>query len=133
MSESWPRLLGFMMVSPWLGCGSSDSRSCKFNSDCTGSQVCKMGTCGDSCHTSADCPAGQSCLTAADQTKVCQLPSETRCAFNSDCPAPLVCAVDQRCRSQCQDNVDCPLGQVCTTTRVCAEPSQVDSNNNLID
>ena len=133
MSSLSLRVLGLIGIFAWLaaGCGSSSSNSCQFNSDCKGFQVCTMGTCGDGCHTSEDCPAGQSCVTAADQTKICQLPSETNCAFNTDCPAPLICAVDQRCRNQCQVSVDCPSGQICTTAQTCAEPSEVDPNNNL--
>jgi len=127
------RVLGLLSVVVWLaaGCGASDSRSCKFKSDCAGSQVCTMGTCGDGCHVSADCPTGQSCVTAADKTKVCQLPIENQCAVSSDCQVPLICAVDQRCRNQCQVSVDCPSGQICSTTQTCAAPSEVDVNNNL--
>jgi len=63
---------------------------------------------------------------------VCQLTIETHCLYASDCPTTLICAVDQQCRNQCQGNVDCTPGQTCTTTNTCAEPKQVDSNNNLI-
>ena len=91
-----------------------------------------MGKCHDACHTSADCPAGQSCIITSNRSTVCQLPLETHCTNTSDCQTPLICAADQRCRNQCQGNVDCAFGQTCTTTKTCAELSQVDANNNLI-
>ena len=138
MSASWQRVLGLMMVSASLVAGCSSAKkievggTCILNSDCNQGLACTAGKCHDECHTSADCPAGQSCIIASDQTKVCQLPVETHCAYSSDCQTPLVCAADLRCRNQCQTSVDCPSGQTCTTTKTCAESSQVDSNNNLV-
>ena len=138
MSASWLRTSGLMIVLACLAAGCSGPKkiavggACILNSDCNQPLVCTMGKCHDACHTSADCPAGQSCITATDQSRVCQLPVETHCLYASDCQAPLTCAVDQRCHNQCQGDVDCPSGQTCTTTKTCAEPSQVDVNNNLI-
>jgi len=109
--------------------------TCVLNSDCSSPLVCTWGKCHVSCHTSADCPAEQSCIISSGSgalLTVCQLPVETYCAYNSDCPIPLTCAADLRCRNQCQTSADCSLRQTCTTTKTCAEPSQVDSNNNLI-
>jgi hypothetical protein len=106
--------------------------TCILNSDCSAPLVCTWGKCHDSCHTSADCPAEQSCIISSDLSRVCQLPVETHCAYNSDCPLSLICAADLRCRNQCQTRADCSGGQTCTTTKTCAEPSQVDSSNNLI-
>ena len=104
--------------------------TCILNSDCSGSLVCTWGICHVACHTSADCQPGQSCIIDSAQSTVCQGP--TPCTYNSDCQTPLICAADLRCRNQCQTSVDCSPGQTCTTTKTCAEPSQVDSNNNLI-
>ena len=138
MSVSRLRILGLMISSSWLlvGCNSAKKidvgGACILNSDCNSPLVCSAGKCHDACHTSADCLPGQSCIIASDQSTVCQLPVETHCAYNSDCPTGLICAADLKCRNQCQANVDCSTGQICTTTRTCAEPSQVDSNNNLI-
>ena len=132
------RVVGLMIVLSWLvvGCGGAKKidvgGACILNSDCNGSLVCTEGKCHDACHTSGDCPTGQSCIIASDQSRVCQLPVETHCLYDSDCPTSLKCAVDQRCHNQCQTNVDCLSGQTCTTTKTCAEPNQVDSNNNLI-
>jgi len=137
MSASSPRVLGLLVVSACLAAGCSSAKkievggTCILNSDCNSPLVCTAGKCHDACHTSADCPAGQSCITASDQSTVCQLPVETHCIYDSDCPTGLKCATDQRCRNQCQDDVDCFPGQICTTTQTCAEPNQVDSNNNL--
>jgi hypothetical protein len=138
MSVSSLRLLGLIVLSACLAAGCSSAKkievggTCILNSDCNSPLVCTAGKCHDACHTSADCPAGQSCITASDQSTVCQLPVETHCIYDSDCPTGLKCATDQRCRNQCQGDVDCFPGQICTTTQTCAEPNQVDSNNNLL-
>ena len=143
MSASWLRVLGLLIVSVWLAAGCAVGKkaeenkvdvggACLLNSDCNGPLVCAWDRCHDACHTTADCPPGQNCIIASDLSKVCQLPVETHCLYSSDCPMLLICAVDRQCRKQCQGNVDCVSGQTCTTTNTCAEPSQVDSNNNLI-
>jgi len=138
MSPSWLRILGLIVVSAWLAASCTGGKkievggSCVLNSDCDRGLVCTWGKCHAACRTSVDCPAGQSCVTASDQSTVCQLPVETHCLYASDCQQPLSCAVDQRCHNQCQSNIDCPSRQTCTTTKTCAEPRQVDSNNNLI-
>ena len=138
MSASRLRVPGLMITSLWLFVGCSDAKkidvggACVLNSDCNQSLVCTWGKCHAACKTTADCPAGQSCITASDQSTVCQLPVELHCTYNSDCQTPLTCAVDQRCHSQCQASTDCTLGQICTTTKTCAEPSEVDMHNNLI-
>ena len=137
MSASRMRVLGLVAISAWLAAGCAEGKKidvgtpCMLNSQCSSPLACTMGKCHDACHTSADCPVGQSCITASDQSKVCQLPAETHCVYNSDCQTPLICAADLRCRNQCQGDVDCSPGQTCTTTQTCAEPNQVDSNNNL--
>ena len=138
-SHEIERALCLIIVSSWLVVACSDSAkkievggACILNSDCNQSLVCTMGKCHDACHTTADCPAGQSCITVADKSTVCQLPVEVHCVYDSDCTPPLTCAADQRCHNQCQSSVDCPAGQTCTTSKTCAEPNQVDSNNNLI-
>ena len=105
--------------------------SCTVNGNCSQNLVCTMGKCHDLCATSMDCGAGQSCITASDQTRVCQLRDEAHCTDATDCPMPLICAIDQRCRNSCQTDVDCPAGQSCATSNVCAEGNQVDSDKNL--
>jgi hypothetical protein len=138
MSASRLRALGLMITLSWLFVGCSSPKNidvggaCVLNSDCNQSLVCTWGKCHAACKTTADCPAGQSCITASDQSTVCQLPVEMHCVYNSDCQNPLTCAVDQRCHNQCQTSADCISGQTCTTTKTCAEPSEVDMHNNLI-
>jgi hypothetical protein len=138
MSASWLRVFGLMIALTCFAGSCAEGKkidpgaACILNSDCNQPLVCSWGKCHDACHISADCPTGQSCITASDKSRVCQLPVETHCLYASDCPAPLICAVDQRCHNQCQTNVDCPSGQTCTTTKICAEPNQVDSSNNLL-
>src|ERR1700690_3226801 len=95
MSASWSRVLGLMIVSSWLVVACSSAKkieagaTCILNTDCNSPLVCSMDKCHDACHKSADCPAGESCITASDQSTVCQLPVETYCVYQSDCKAPL--------------------------------------------
>jgi len=79
MSVSWQRLLGLMIASSWLAAGCSSAKkidvggACLLNSDCTQGLVCSWGKCHYPCHTTADCPIGQSCVKS-DLGLVCQLP-----------------------------------------------------------
>jgi Abnormal spindle-like microcephaly-assoc'd, ASPM-SPD-2-Hydin len=137
MSVSWLRVLGLTIASAWLaGCSEAQKidvgGTCVLNSDCKQPLVCTMEKCHEACHTSVDCALGQSCIMASDQSKVCQLPSETRCIYNGDCPTGLICATDQQCRNQCRGNADCIPGQTCTTTYTCAELNQIDPIGNLV-
>ena len=122
-----------MIVASWLVVGCSGGKkvdvggSCLLNSDCNQGLVCTWGKCHVACNTSADCPAGQSCVTSSDQSKVCQLPGETYCIYNHDCPSGLICGVDQKCRKQCQVDIDCLSGQICTSAQTCVDP-----NNNPV-
>jgi len=94
------RILGLMIVSSWLFVGCSGAKkidaggTCILNSDCNHGLVCTWGKCHVACNTSADCPAGDSCITSSDQSNVCQLPGETYCIYNHDCPSGLICGVD---------------------------------------
>jgi len=133
MSASWPRFLGLMVFSSWLAAGCTSPMkidaggTCILNSDCNQGLVCTWGKCHVVCNASADCPSGGSCVTSSDQSNVCQLSGETYCIYNHDCPAGLICGVDQKCRKQCQVDVDCPYGEVCTSEQIC-----VDLNNNPV-
>ena len=101
---------------------------CSLNSDCQQSLVCTMGKCHDACHTTADCPSGQSCVRT-DNATVCQLPAEASCSATS-CGGALVCASDLRCRAGCLSPADCASGQVCVSG-VCADPADLDINGQL--
>jgi hypothetical protein len=126
MSASWPRFLGLMIFSSWLAAGCSSAKkidvggTCILNSDCTGSLVCTMGKCHDACHTAADCPTGQSCVTTTTRP-VCQLPAEADCSKVA-CSSGFLCASDLRCHTGCLSASDCTSGQVCVSS-VCADPS----------
>jgi hypothetical protein len=63
---------------------------------------------------------------------VCQLPAEASCFNDSGCPLPLVCGIDQNCRGTCTSAAQCPTGQKCANQNVCADPAQVDVNNDLL-
>jgi hypothetical protein len=105
--------------------------NCVLASDCQSPLVCTAGRCHVQCVESRDCDFGQRCVQMGTSS-VCQLQVEAHCTYNSDCASPLVCAVDLQCRNQCQADRDCTKGQVCTPiSKVCAEPSEVDSNNEL--
>ena len=109
------------------GCGTDPvkkgvAKGCTLNSDCNGGLVCSFGLCHQECEVTPDCPAGQRCVQS-DKSNVCQLTDEAECHFNTDCAAPLVCAIDRQCRNQCQGDADCLSGQQCADG-VCAEPTK---------
>ena len=122
-----------------IGCSSAakpaPGMGCALNSDCAAGLVCTFGFCHSACRVNGDCPTGTLCIetsVAGDggATNVCQLPVETKCVYNSNCKAPLVCARDEQCRNQCQADVDCVSPQVCTTSKVCALTSQLTPGTN---
>jgi hypothetical protein len=102
--------------------------TCILNGDCQQSLVCNQGKCHDACHTSADCPSGQSCVNTGSGA-ICQLPVEADCSRTS-CGGAFVCASDLRCRIGCQSPTDCTSGQVCVGG-VCADPIELDANGQL--
>ena len=106
----------------------SPGKPCLVSTDCMSPLACSYGTCHKTCMEASDCPTGQDCIKAPFGN-VCQLPAESRCTYRSDCMAPLVCALDRRCRTSCQTRVDCPTNtQSCVTSapdEVCAEPADV--------
>jgi hypothetical protein len=108
------------------------SDDCLLNSDCATGLTCTFGRCHTTCVTSQDCSAGATCVKSAANVAVCQLPAEASCINNSGCPLPLVCGIDQNCRGTCTTPSQCPTGQKCANQNVCADPAQVDTNNDLI-
>jgi hypothetical protein len=119
-----------------VACSTDDKKKvladgCVLNSDCSSGLVCSFSRCHTPCVVSKDCPTGASCVKTGDGNAVCQLPEEASCDNDSGCPKPLVCGVDQNCRGTCKSQADCPSGQKCSNQQLCAEPSQVDANNDL--
>jgi len=114
------------------------AEACHVNSDCSSGLVCALGACRAMCSTAADCDlAGQPggvCIDNGD-VPVCEYAGEsnTPCDKQSDCPAPLACASDYRCRNLCNTTADCNVlgitGRVCAKDAqgvyYCAQPSEV--------
>ncbi len=118
--------LALGMVAP--ACSSSNNsgsnaaqlQRCSLNSDCAMNLVCALGSCRAACVTSADCGNGGSCITDSNHHAVCQAAAEKNmpCDRPADCPEPLACASDYRCRNLCSTTSDC--NQLGITGRVCA-------------
>jgi hypothetical protein len=108
--------------------------ACHLNSDCASGLICGLGACRAMCRTAADCGTGGSCVDNGD-VAVCRYADEnnTPCGKPSDCPAPLACASDYRCRNLCNTAADCNVlgitGRVCAKDAegvyYCAQPSEV--------
>ena len=117
-------------------CQLDKNKSCSGNSTCPGRQACGVdGRCRDGCATARDCVTGQTCVSG-----VCAEGSElvngqlistptqadagpgASCAYNSDCPASLVCR-NQRCIVECATDSDCALGLRCNENRRCSPQS----------
>lgn len=111
------------------GAGASLAGGCSLNSDCSTGLVCGLGKCHTACASSVDCADGARCVTA-NGTNVCQLPTETKCSYTSDCTAPLVCGPDAKCRNQCQADRDCLAGQKCVSG-VCADSTELNDAGQL--
>lgn len=130
----------------WLGalaaallpaaCG-SDSKSkvalqeltagCTLNSDCRSPLACAFERCHEKCVDSRDCKLGARCVVAPEAPlRVCQLPDENKCEFNSQCARPLVCASDNQCRNACQTARDCASEQLCISGS-CADPGELQA------
>jgi hypothetical protein len=136
--QSASKLATIVLILLVAACSSSGSSKkvisddCLLNSDCASGLTCTFGRCHTTCVTSQDCPAGATCVKSADNVTVCQLPAEAACINDSGCPLPLVCGIDQNCRGTCTTAAQCPSGQKCANQNVCADPAQVDGNNDLI-
>lgn len=114
--------------------GLAEAETCSLNSDCASGLICALSKCRVMCVTAADCGDGGSCIDNGD-IAVCQKAAEknTPCDKESDCPTPLACASDYRCRNLCSDSASCNVlgikGRVCAKDAngvdYCAEPSEV--------
>jgi hypothetical protein len=123
-----------------FGCNGSTPASsdlaCSLNSDCAAGLVCALGKCRPACVTAADCGAGGSCITDG-RNPVCQPAAEKNVPCNrpTDCPTPLACASDYRCRNLCLSDADCNVlgiaGRACATDAqgvdYCADANEVQN------
>jgi hypothetical protein len=105
---------------PEPGAGSE----CSINSDCPAPLRCAFSRCHMACDETRDCPPGQRCIASDRPFHVCQLPDETKCAYNSECPEGQVCGASSECRDPCASDRDCVRGQRCVS-KACVEPAEV--------
>ncbi len=124
----WPLLLAGCLPSPY---GLSQGEECELNSECDAPLVCRIGYCRRECSTSRDCAAGIDCVEDNSGYGACQLPRETSCVLDSDCPQSLVCTMGE-CTNECacpdgEPCADCPPGATCVGrsdgSRACLDPS----------
>lgn len=108
---------------------------CSINSDCAMNLICALGKCRPHCVDASDCPvSGSSCIDDG-RNAVCETPTEkdTSCTSEFECPVPLACASDYRCRDLCRSDADCNvlgiMGRVCAAdmngVHYCADPNEV--------
>jgi len=124
-------------------------KTCFLNSDCEDPLSCTFGKCHEACVGDSDCPGRGLCVYGslpgagdgaqmsvldAGRVKVCV---QETCALNSQCPDPLVCGRDLRCRQECDTKRDCPgANQLCVLgndmgQKVCAEPPDIGDDGQL--
>jgi hypothetical protein len=117
-----------------LGTCSSDGKKltlgsgCVINTDCLDPLSCSFGKCHVACREARDCAAGATCLKSTTGN-VCALNEEQKCVYDSNCPAPLVCGRDLKCRNECEADRDCATStQACVLPdKVCAEPEDISN------
>ena len=112
------------------------AEGCYLNSDCSDPLVCAFRRCHNACTSERDCPKGPngeplSCVASDRPYKVCLLPQESPCIYNTDCPPALNCAVDLHCHAECVTNRDCVSGQLCASGS-CANPLEVTDAGMLV-
>jgi len=96
---------------------------CGINTDCASPLGCRLGSCRRLCVESRDCGAGFRCLIpTGENSGGCQLPEETSCTLNSECPDGFDC-VHATCTVSCVDDGDCAVpGAICA--RECPMPGE---------
>jgi hypothetical protein len=104
---------------------------CSITSDCRDPLFCAFSRCHAVCETTRDCP-GSRCVASDQPYPVCQLPTESMCLMNRDCPAGLICAPDQHCAAQCTGDRDCPVAQRCMGN-MCVEPPPMVDGGAAVD
>ncbi|MGE0788628.1 MAG: hypothetical protein AB7S26_23355 [Sandaracinaceae bacterium] len=96
-------------------CRLPDEATCASDADCPDPLSCRRGACANECDEARRCPAGATCEDGS-----CVDVAERACDYDSECVAPLVCAMDHRCRDECVDDRDCRPGAYCDATQTCA-------------
>lgn len=98
---------------------------CALNSECQAPLVCRLSRCRNECLSTRDCGLGLRCVLAPDGLGVCQLPDETECGGDAECPESLTCSMDVGCTNACDDAGDgCVAGAACVTAdgkQLCSE------------
>jgi hypothetical protein len=121
-------LLGGLLLS----CGGDSppiGKTCVMNSECANPLSCTFGKCHAACAEARDCGKGELCVKSPTGA-VCQQQAEAKCAYKSECPKPLTCAIDRQCRTECLKTEDCPTKtQKCIAPGVCAEPEELDPSS----
>jgi len=136
----FPRSVLLLGLGAASACGSDDptvesvgatlADGCSINSDCNDPLVCAFRKCHNACTATRDCPAGARCVASERPYRVCQLPTEVTCAYNSECPTSQVCGIDKKCRDQCTSDRDCVPEQVCSVG-ACADVVELTVDGGL--
>lgn len=95
-------------------CQLPQESECTLTSQCGPRLECRFGTCTTACVDDRDCPPGASCqFDDETSANACVEPIAELCIYDSDCPEPLICGDDQRCRLECRNERDCPRNRTC--------------------
>ena len=136
---------GAVMLVVW-GCGSSDAEKlraaqlaehCALHSDCRYPLVCAFERCHKACEEDRDCPDSLRCMKGESPGEtVCQLPDESACMREKDCPGEQTCGVNNECRDRCEKDDDCVEAQICALSSECAstlgDKDMLDSEGNIV-
>lgn len=130
-------LIGSGLVASGACSGSTSpgAVACETSFDCGTGTVCGFGQCRSPCEKASECGVGQWCV--ADEFEAVCVSRDATCTAQAECPAPLVCATDYRCRNECDRNADCnelgTSGRVCVRDAhgvgVCAAPVEASSGS----
>jgi uncharacterized membrane protein YgcG len=122
--------IGAVVVLAGAACSSSSGagaaaatqlQACSLNSDCAMGLICALGKCSVACRMDSDCMTGENCAVGpgpGDSGNIAACVSNIMaCNTQADCPTPLACASDYRCRNLCTTASDCNvlgiMGEVC--------------------